>query len=135
LRIDQVAVYLARMLKGRPNCLRRDLVEGHTMDRIFRRHLAQLVFQMCRDRFAFAVRVGRQIDACGLARKLAQAVHNLHLVRHDDQIRHKGPVVQFDANLVLWQVLDVADRRLDDEVFAQIFSDGFRLCRRFDDDQ
>ena len=32
-------------------------------------------------------------------------------------------------------ILDVAERGFDDEVFAQIFSDCFRLRRRFDDDE
>ena len=35
----------------------------------------------------------------------------------------------------LWKIANVAHARLDDVVFAQEFSDCFRLCWRLDDDE
>ena len=88
---------------------------------------------MGRNGLAFAVRVRRQIDGVGGGRQLLQLGHNLFFAGDDDVIRLEA-VGDIDTQSALGQILHVAERSLDGEALTQIFLDGLRLGRRFDND-
>ena len=90
--------------------------------------------QMRADRLALAIGVARQIDGVRLMRGFSQIFHNFRLVRAD-LVGGLKAVVNIDAQNLFGQIHDVAVRRLDRVITAEIFVDRFRLGRRFDDYQ
>ena len=102
--------------------------------RIFFLLAAQLFGQVPADRFAFAVRVGRDVDRFRRLGGLLQLLDDLRAVGKDD-VSGLEAGVDVDAQLALGQVADVAHRRDDFVVAPQIFVDRLRLRRRLDDDQ
>ena len=87
-----------------------------------------------RDRLAFAIGVGREVDDVDRPSPLLDLGDDLALAADDDVLGREA-VLDVDAHLGLRQVHDVADRRLDGEAIAQIFLDGLGLGRRLDDDE
>ena len=99
------------------------------------------------DRLAFAVLVGREVDLARVADEAAELGDLLALLPRDD-VKRLEVVVDVDAEarprLGLEgrrdvggrsrQVADVADRRLDDVVTAEIARDGLGLRGGLDDD-
>ena len=83
---------------------------------------------MPRDGLAFAVRVRRQVDVVRGQSQLLQLGENFLLARNDDVFRLEF-VIDVDAQRALGQVFNVAKRRFDNEAFAQILLNGFRLGR------
>ena len=90
--------------------------------------------QMPRDRFAFAIGVGREVDLAGRFRRRLELLDDVALA-FDRQVFGRKIVVDVDAERRLRQVADVPDRRLHDEARRQELLDGFGFRRRFDDDE
>ena len=133
LRVHQVAVDGTGIQERSLDGLGRDLIKGDAMDGALGRVVAQLIFKMCRDGLAFAVRIGRQVHSLCTLGQLLEAVHHLYFIRHHDQVGRKTAVFEFDTNLVLGQILHVAQRGFDDVVLTEIFVDRLGLRGRFDD--
>ncbi len=95
--------------------------------------------QMLADRFAFAIRVGREKDRVGGFRGLLQIRHDFPVVAllgvGDDFVMRLEIILDVDAQVFRGQILDMPDRGHHDVVLAEIFIDSFRLGRRFDDNQ
>src|SRR5438477_4903178 len=86
------------------------------------------------DGFAFAVRVRGEIDGVRVAGELLQAGNNF-LFAGDDDVFGLEVVLYIHAERTLGQIFDVPERGLNGVAFAQILLNGFRLGRRFDDDE
>src|SRR5579862_1083639 len=148
LRINEVLIDRARMFEC---CLYRafgNFVEGHTLYawrslglslfRFFRFLLFRAVFsefirQVRRDGFAFTVRVRREIDGIGGGSKLFQLGDNFFFAGNDNVVGRKI-VVDIHTQSALGQILDMPERSFHREALTQIFLDGLRLGRRFDND-
>ena len=108
------------MLERFLNCPFGDLVEGDpaNADRVLLLFLAvdavtaEFFGQVRSNGLAFAVRVRRQIDRVRRLRQLFQLGDDLFLAR-DDDVLGREVVVQIDAQRLLGQILDVAERGLD----------------------
>src|SRR5436190_20828985 len=99
------------------------------------------------DRLALAILVRCEQELVRTLQLLPQRRDYPLLVRVDDVVRLEPvvdrdseravplPLLLRDLGRALRQVPDVADARLDHELWAQIARDRFRLCRRLDDDQ
>ena len=90
--------------------------------------------QMPGDCLSLAVRVGCQIDFSGSLRLFFELLDQIALPA-DRNILWLKIVFHVDAQFALRQVSDMSDRSNDLIGRAQIFADGFRLGRRFHDDQ
>jgi len=86
------------------------------------------------DGLAFAVRVGGQIHGLSAFSRLLQFRDEL-LFPLDDFVVRPEAAFDVDSQVLLGQVLNVAQGSLDHILLAQILADGFRLRRRFDDDE
>ena len=86
------------------------------------------------DRFAFAVRVGREVDARGVFRFLLQLCDDLAAAA-DGDVLHLEIVIRIHAELGLGQIAHVPLRRRDLVPLAQEFFYGFRFGGRFHDHQ
>ncbi len=85
-----------------------------------------------RDRFALAVRVGRENHAVGVldgGGDVGEALAGLAI----DLPQHRKIIVGIDRAVLGGQVADMAEGRVDVVVVAQIFVDCLGLGRRFDD--
>src|SRR5208283_5417263 len=135
LGVDKRRVDLAGVVEGPLDGIGGDLVERNPEDLrpagLFR---LQLFLQVGADRLAFAVGVGREVDRAGLLGAALQLVDQL-LLAFDDYVGGAEIALHVDRQVVLRQILDVAQAGLDHEVLAQIFADRLRLGGRFDDDQ
>src|SRR5262245_10319646 len=136
LRVNQVVVDLAGMIEGVLDRVLRDLVEHHAENRLTR-HPARPGDQpgdMFAYGLAFAVGVGRDVNGLGRLRRLFDLIDDLFLTW---QLFIGRLEIVFDVHTeaLLRQIHDVADRGDDLEVPAEIFIDGFRLRRRFDDNE
>ena len=83
--------------------------------------------------FAFAIRVGREVDRIHALRQLLQLGDNFFFAGNDD-VFGLEVIVDVDPERALGQIFHVAERSFDSEALAQIFLDGLRLGRRLDDD-
>jgi hypothetical protein len=136
LRIDQVLVYLLRVLKRLLYRAFGDLIEHHAkrgFGRLLRHDLFSQVLANC---FAFTIRVSGQVDRIGFFRRLFQIGNNLFVVAlfrvGDDLVLGLEVILDIDPQTFGRQIFDMPDRGLHDEVLAEIFIDRFRLGRRFD---
>ncbi len=84
LRVDEVAVDLARLLERAQDCLLRDLVEDHAPYRHLR---LQRLDEMVRDRLALAVLVGCEQQLVGVLQLPPQLGDDLLLVGIDHVVR------------------------------------------------
>ena len=94
----------------------------------------QNVCQMPADGFAFAVRVGRQQHAVGVFGLALQLLDELFFALDADVLRGIA-MLHINAQLRCGQIADMTHAGGDLVVIAQIFADGFRLCRRLHDNQ
>ena len=144
LRVDQIAIDSARMLKGFLHRPLRDLVEGDAMDDDLILALlllallaieivaAEFFREMRGNSLAFAVRIRRQIDGRGALGELLQPRQYL-LFAGDDGVLGLEVVLDIDTQHFLGQVFHVPKRGFHVEAFAEIFIDRLRLRGRFDD--
>ena len=100
---------------------------------LFRAVAVEFAGEMGGNGFPLAVRVRRKIDCICGRRQLFQLGDNFFFTRDDDVIRLEI-VFDIDAQRALRQILDVPERGLYREALTQIFLDGLRLGRRFDND-
>ena len=84
--------------------------------------------QMPCDRFAFAIRVGRQVDFRGDLRGRLEVLDDVALPLNGEVARHES-VQDVDAQRRLREVADVAHRCLHDVPRRQEFLDGFGFRR------
>ena len=147
LRIHQILIDVTRVLKRFAHSALRDLVKSDASNALRLRFstllgfllflfafgiVAQFFRQMRRDGFAFAIRIGREIDRIHPDRQLLQPGNNFLFARNDD-VFGLEVVLDVDPERALGQILYVAERSLDGESLAQIFLDGLRLGGRLDD--
>ena len=147
LRVDQVLIDGSRMFKRRLHRALGNFVEGNALNprRSFRlaflRLLGFFLFavpvefarQMEGNGLALAVRVRRQIDRIRRGCQFFQPGHNFFFARNDDVIRLEI-VLDIHTQSALGQILHMAERCLNRKARTQIFLDGLRLRRRFDND-
>ena len=109
-----------------------DLVKGDTVGLVGVQ--PQNIGQMPADGLALAVRVGRQQHAVGVFGLALQLLDELFLALDADVLRGIA-MLHINAQLRCGQIADMAHAGSDLVVIAQIFADGFRLCRRLHDNQ
>jgi hypothetical protein len=80
------------MFKRFVHGLGRNFVEGDATNRVSFRQAAQLIFQMSRDRFSFAIRIRRQINGRRRFGQFLQPVNYLFFSRDDNQFGRKTAV-------------------------------------------
>ena len=101
---------VAGVAKGVLDGLLGDLVEGDTLDLLALFRVGpQLEREVVGDGFAFAVRVRRQEDFVCLGGQLLELVDDFLFAGRDHQLGLERAMLEFDANVVLRQVHDVAD--------------------------
>ena len=134
VRVDQVGIQLARVLHRLGHRRLGDGVEGDALDLLGQR-LAQPqdLLHVPADRLAFAVRIGREDQAVGGLRQIGDRLQLLGLVGVVFPV-HREAVVRLHRSVLGGQVADMAVGGEHAVVAAQVFLDGLRLGRRFDDD-
>ena len=135
LGVDERHVDVARRLHGLADGRLRDLVVRDAAERLRARAGAENLLQMPGDRLSLAVRVAREVDLARVLHRALQLRDDLLLPLRDDIRRHErprlGPLLDdLDRAVLLRQVANVPDRRLDDELVAEIFPDCLGLRRR-----
>ncbi len=147
LRIYQVLINGAGMFERRLHRTFSNFIEGNALNAgngvggfffllltFFRMAVAvQLKGQMRRNGLAFAVRVRRQIDRVHRTGQLLQLGQNFFFPGDYDVVGLEV-VACVHTERALGQILHVAERGLDSKSLSQIFLDGLRLGRRFDND-
>ena len=135
ISVDQILVQRARLRHRLGHGRLGDRVERHPVHLLRQRLLrAQHFLHMPADRFALAIGVSRQDQSVGLLRLVGNGLQLLALVAIIFP-RHGKAVVRVDRTVLGRQVADMAIAGEDVEIAAQIFLDGLRLGRRFDDDK
>ena len=86
------------------------------------------------DGLAFAVRVSREIERVGFLQRTNDRV-DVFLAALDDLVLHCKFVIGVDGALLGYEVAHVAIGRHHLEILPEVFADGFRLRRRFDNDK
>ena len=124
LRVDDMLVDAARILDGRANRLRRDLIKKDAEH--FGLVAVEDFLEVLANRFAFAVRVSGEQNAIRGPGGSAQFLDDFFFSGYDFVDRLEM-VLDIDAELALRQVLDVAERGLHDEFLAEIFIDRVRF--------
>ena len=132
LGLHKMGVDAARVLEGLADRVARDLVKDHAIK--FHLPGVQEFAQVRADGFPFAVRVCGQVDGVRLAGGSLQFVDDV-LLRRDDDVVRLEVLLDVHAQVLLRQVHDVPHRGLHRVAGAEIFIDGFRLGRRFHDDE
>src|SRR6185437_4300452 len=84
--------------------------------------------------FAFAVRVGGDINRVGLFAELFHFVENFRFAGKY-RVGRLEIFLEINAQFLFRQIFHVAERRADGVIAAEIFVNRFRLRGRFDDDQ
>ena len=133
--VDQFAVDLARVTECVEHGVARHLVEDDALDVDILQRAARLQHlpHVPGDRFAFTVGVGREEQLVGAAHRFGDRLHVL-LGLAVDLPRHVEIGIGAHRAVLGRQVADMAIAGDDLVVAAEIFVDGLRLCRRFDDD-
>ena len=136
LRVDQVLRDVARLRDRLADRVARDLVEHHAMHvlAVERAQLFQQLGQVPGDRFAFAVRVGREVQRVGLLQRARDRLHVL-LVLVEDLIAHRELALRIDGAFLRHEVAHVTIGSQHLEILAEILLDGLRLGGRFHDDE
>ena len=132
LCIDEVHVDGARILDGGHDGALGNFVENDAPRLVYRQ--AEHLCQVPGDGFPFAVFIGCEPNPFGLLRTLGERFDEFLLVGRYLVIGFEV-VVYGDAELLFREVADVTVARHDGVVLAEEFFDGFRLCRRLDDDE
>ena len=132
LGVHKVLVHLGRVLHRLGDPAFRYLVEHHA------EHVPvvrlDLPGDVPGDRFPFTVGIRRQIDGLRPERMGAQPGDDF-VFSLDRLVFRTEPVLDVDPDLALREVLDMPDRRLDDEVLPEILVYRLGLGRRFHDNE
>ena len=132
LGVHQIHVDVARMRERFFDGGFGDLVKDDAL-RARRFDLCRLE-QMPRNRFAFAVGIGCEINLFGFLRQLLEFFDDFFfLVRH--AILRREAVVHIHRKLRLQQVAHMSHRRADRVSLAEKTTDSLRLRGRFNDDE
>ena len=136
LGVDEMPVDGARMRKGLADRGLGDLAEGHTAG--LRDVEAGGLGDVPRDRLAFAIEVGREVDEVGLSGSLRNLADLLAAVRND-LIGRLEVVLDIDAELVLAELLrQVSNMSIGGQDLVartEVALDRFRLGGRLHDHQ
>ena len=87
-----------------------------------------------RDRFAFAVQVGREVERIGFRGGLRDRIDVL-FVAVDDLVVHREVVIDVDGAFLRHEIAHVPVGRQHLEVLAEVLVDRLRLGGRLDDEQ
>src|SRR6185437_1263681 len=136
LGLDLFRVDRPGVLDGALHGIFRDLVKEHALDRqragpALRPDLASDVRG---DRLALAIRVGGDEHFPAVLRRVLQLGDGFFLAGNRYEVGEEA-VVDIDAELLLRQIHDVADRGAHTVAAPQILADGLRFGRRLDDDE
>src|SRR6185369_13114163 len=136
LRVHEILRNAARLRDRFADGVARDLVEHHAMHVLAVEYveLLQQLDQVPGDRFALAVRVGREVERVGLLERAGDGLHVL-LVLLEDLVAHGELALRVDRAFLRHQVAHVTIRSQYLEVLAEILLDGLRLGRRLNDDE
>ena len=128
LGIHQFLQDVARMRHGIQHGILGDFVEHHALDVLVLEQLFRLqdLQQVPRDRFAFAVRVGCEVDVVGLAHCRRDGVNVLGVLG-DDLVLHRKVVLGIDSTVLRHQITHVPIRGEYLEVGPEVFFQRFRL--------
>ena len=133
--IDQILVELARGLHRIGDGLLSDGIEGNAVDLVGQRlALLQQFADVPADRFSFAIRVSRENEAVRLLGVVGDFLEAALLVAIEFPV-HREILVRAHAAILGRQIADMAVAGQNLEVLAEVFFDGFRLGRRFYDDE
>ena len=135
LRIHQVQRQVARLGDGALHLALGDLVEHHALDFLALEVAAffEQLAQVPGDGFAFAVRVGRQVEVLGFLERARDGV-DVFFVALDRLVVHGEVLVGIDRAFFRHQVAHVAIGSEHLEILAEVLLDGFRFGGRLDDD-
>jgi hypothetical protein len=107
-----------------------DLVNQHAVHALV--ILGDLIGDMPSDRFAFAIRIGSQVDVFFPLRRFFELVD--HFLLRLNNVKVRGKIFfDVDAELAFRQIDDMADRRFDLKVPSQILFQGPGLGWGLDD--
>ena len=136
LRFDLLAVDDAGVQDRALDRVLRDLVEEHALDRQTRRATLRrdLRRHVPGDRLALAIRVGGDQHFLAVLRRALQLGDRLFLAGDRNEVGREA-VLDVDAELLLGQIHDVADRGANAVAAAEVLADRLRLGRRLDDDE
>ena len=129
LSVYQIVVQLPRMVERFLDCLPRYFVENYPL-RLIHGYLGRLD-QVPGYRFAFPVRVGRQVNRARALRALGQLSYDLALVVHHPVGGREAVFLYFYAHLGLGQVSHMSHRRLGDVLVSKEPLDGPCFGGRF----
>ena len=132
--VDQRLVDLARMAHRLLDRVLGHRVEHHPVDPLVLEQLLALedFVHVPGDRLALAVGVGREDHPVGVLDRVADVAEPLGRLGVDLPA-HGEIVVRIDRAVLGRQVPHMAERGVNAVVFAEIFVDGLRLGRQFDD--
>src|SRR5690606_15240207 len=133
--VDQAFVQVARMAHRLEHGALGDLVEHHALDvfAVDRAPILERREQVPGDRFAFAVRVGREVQAVGVLQRPGDLGDALLLIR--EQLVDDAEVfLRAHRAVLLRQIAHVAVARQHAIARAQVLVDAPGLGRGFDDD-
>ena len=126
VRVDNLLIDSAGVFDSRTNRFRRDFIEEHAKN--FGFAAIQNFFQMLANGFAFTIRISREKYATRSFRSSAEFLDDFFFAG-DDVVHRFEVMLDVDPELAFGQVLDVAERRFDYVVVAQVFVDRVRFCR------
>ena len=134
LRIDQIHFDFARMGNRIEHGVFGDFVEHDTLRLdVFQAAFGFEDFQkMPRNGFAFPIRVGCEVDVFSFFGTGNDGI-DVFAVAADQLVFHGKAIVGIDCSAFRNQIADVAVRRQDFKITAQIFFQGFGFGRGFDD--
>jgi hypothetical protein len=133
--IDQILIEPARMGHRLRHRRFGDGVEGDAIDLGGERlALPEHFLDVPADRLAFAVGIGRQDQRIGLLRRVGDGFQLLGLVRISVPF-HRKAGIRIDRAILRRQVADMAIAGQHAVTRAEIFFDGLRLGRRFNDNK
>ena len=133
--VDQILIEPARMLHRLGHRRIGDRVESHALHlRRQRLFLPQHLLDVPADRLTLAVGVGGEDQSIGILRLVGDGLELLRAVGRDLPL-HVEAMVGIDRAVLGRQVAHVPERGEHAVARPKILLDGFRLGRRFDDDQ
>ena len=136
LRVDEIERQPARLRDRLAYGILGDFIEGDAMYRLAFELAAivQQLVQMPGDRFALAIRVGREIESLGLLQRAGNRIDVL-LVALDHVVFHREAFVGIDRAFLRHEIPHVTIGGEHLEVLPEVLLDGLGLGRRFDDDE
>ena len=132
LRVHQMRIDFAGALKSFPDRVARNLIKEYPVEFLLGR--IQKLVQVLANGLALAVRVSRQVNGVSFARRRLQ-LGNHRLLGGDRNVGGLEIVLHVHSQVLLGKIHDVAHASLHGKVRTQIFVNGLRLGRRFDNNQ